>query len=105
MVYLYLCLHCKLKTEITKPMAEVDRVEHCHVCESELQRVWQAPMVKTSDGLHCLMLSLLYRWLPERVYALAWFPRLMTVSDVNVDWLIRCSSANIRDRYGDRPSQ
>ena len=50
MTYSYKCPHCKIETEINKPMAEVDRVEHCEICESELQRVWQAPMVKTSDG-------------------------------------------------------
>lgn len=51
MTYKYSCPHCKLETEITKPMAEVDRVEHCLVCESELQRVWQAGMIKTGDNV------------------------------------------------------
>lgn len=51
MLYLYICPNCKLKTEITKPMSEVDREEHCHICESELQRVWQAPMISTADGV------------------------------------------------------
>jgi len=51
MIYLYNCPHCNIETEITKPMIEVDRVEYCHVCESELQRVWQAPMISTADGV------------------------------------------------------
>lgn len=51
MTYLYKCPHCKLETEITKPIAEVDRIEHCHICESELNRVYQAGMIKTRDGV------------------------------------------------------
>ena len=51
MVYRYKCPHCKLEAEITKTMAEVDRVEYCEICESELQRVWQAGMIKTGDGV------------------------------------------------------
>lgn len=51
MIYTYQCPNCKLETEITKPMVEVERVEHCHICGSVMQRVWQAPMVKTGDGI------------------------------------------------------
>lgn len=49
MIYQYTCLKCKKEIEITKTMSEVDRVEHC-VCGEVLQRIWKAPMVKTSDG-------------------------------------------------------
>ena len=51
MIYLYICHNCKIETDINKSMQEVDRVEHCHICESELQRVWQAPMISTADGV------------------------------------------------------
>lgn len=50
MIYLYQCQQCNTEVEIMKKTSEVDRVEHCQVCDSKLQRVWQAPMVKTSDG-------------------------------------------------------
>lgn len=50
MTYLYKCPHCKIGIEITKPMEEVDRIEYCHICESELKRVWESPSTKTGDG-------------------------------------------------------
>lgn len=49
MVYLYKCPHCKLETEITKPMAEVDRIEHC-TCGSVMKRVYSGASIKTNDG-------------------------------------------------------
>lgn len=51
MIYLYQCPHCKIEEEIHKLIAEVDRVEHCKICESELKRVYQAGMIKTGDGI------------------------------------------------------
>lgn len=51
MIYSYKCPHCKIEVEINKTMEEVDRIEHCHVCESVMQRVWQAPMISTGDGI------------------------------------------------------
>lgn len=51
MIYKYLCPLCEISTEITKPIVEVERIEHCHICESELQRVWEAPMISTADGV------------------------------------------------------
>lgn len=50
MTYAYQCPLCKIEAEINKPASEVDRVEHCHICESEMKRVYNAAMIKTSDG-------------------------------------------------------
>lgn len=51
MIYSYKCPHCKIEVEINKTMEEVDRIEHCHVCESELKRIWNSASIKTSDGV------------------------------------------------------
>jgi len=51
MTYKYSCPHCKKETEIIKPMAESERIEHCEICESELKRVYEAGMIKTNDGI------------------------------------------------------
>lgn len=51
MTYQYSCPLCSKETEITKPMADVEREEHCEICESVLKRVYNAAMIKTSDGV------------------------------------------------------
>jgi len=50
MTYVYKCDECNLVAHIDKPMAEVDRVEHCEICESELKRVYIVPAITTADG-------------------------------------------------------
>jgi len=32
-------------------MDESERVEYCEVCESELKRSYQSPMIVTADGV------------------------------------------------------
>lgn len=51
MTYTYTCQECKIEIEIMKPVSEVEREEHCNICESELKRVYNAAMIKTNDGV------------------------------------------------------
>jgi hypothetical protein len=55
MTYHYRCPNenCKLfdiTIEIQKPAKDSDRKESCEFCAMDLERVWVAPSVKTSDG-------------------------------------------------------
>lgn len=51
MEYVYKCPHCNKETVISKPMSQSDRIEHCEICESILQRVYNAPSIATADGI------------------------------------------------------
>jgi len=39
-----------MEINIEKSMADSDRIEHCEICENELNRVYIAPSVATGDG-------------------------------------------------------
>jgi len=51
MTYNYICPNCKMQVTINKSMQDSNRVEYCALCEHELKRVYQVPMIKTNDGV------------------------------------------------------
>jgi len=51
MTYNYVCPNCSLQVTISKPIIDSDKIEHCVACYGELKRVWEAPMIKTNDGV------------------------------------------------------
>jgi predicted nucleic acid-binding Zn ribbon protein len=50
MTYVYKCKTCKTQIEINKAISKVSRKEFCIKCNCELERVYIASAIKTSDG-------------------------------------------------------
>ena len=56
MKYLYKCVNGNCKennkvVEIEKPMTESSKEENCEICETELNRIYTSPGIKTAgDG-------------------------------------------------------
>lgn len=55
MIYPYVCRNEKCEAfeevvDISKPMMESDREEKCEKCEALMERVYEAPSIRTLDG-------------------------------------------------------
>ena len=50
MIYNYKCPNCGKEQQIDKPMRESGHPERCDNCEFIMDRVYNAPSIKTADG-------------------------------------------------------
>ncbi len=51
MTYIYKCVTCNEITEVTKPMKDASKVEHCKKCKEPMNRVFDVSGIKTGDGV------------------------------------------------------
>lgn len=51
MKYEYKCNHCNSTEIVDKPIKESSRAEYCIKCKKEMNRVYSASSIKTSDGV------------------------------------------------------
>lgn len=50
MTYAYICPKCNKEHNISKPMSDSDRIEHCE-CGEVLKRIYNTASIKTNDGV------------------------------------------------------